>query len=342
MKFLTGVELYNSVKMIASGSNPSFAVAFWGSGSNELVSDITKNAKIICNLAMGGTNPFVIEEIMKAGVTVRQNDILHAKVYMNETSVVVSSSNASANGLGLEGNEQKTWEEAGVFSDNPEIIAQTKHWFSRIWESSKEISDEDLKLAKIKWKARQSRKPSLRSFADFNFDPSNFPLITWGVGEDYNTNPKHKVGKTKAAIDALEKEIEEGVDIEGPEDREALSEGRWVIYFDTTKNDNISRTGFSWVCCGKILEDAFKYKGAKEFTTAVRADFSAKTEPFAITKEFKDAFIKVISDDKFEQLRTDDYDGAWFTAERLELTKIFWKTLHREYMDNLLQTGKAA
>lgn len=40
MKFLTGVELYKAVKNIFLGENPSFAVAFWGQGSEHFIIDI--------------------------------------------------------------------------------------------------------------------------------------------------------------------------------------------------------------------------------------------------------------------------------------------------------------
>lgn len=39
----------------------------------------------------------------------RQSDYLHAKVYIGQEAAIVTSANASANGLGLEGHEQACW-----------------------------------------------------------------------------------------------------------------------------------------------------------------------------------------------------------------------------------------
>jgi len=333
LQFLTGKELYKAVQNIASGTKPRFAVAFWGQGAKEQICDGgNKDIQIICNLKMGATNPFVIEDILGRRVPVRQHDILHAKVYLNETAALVASANASANGLGFEGAEQASWEEAGLFIDEPQAIVEIKRWFTRMWGESREINEGDLERAKATWRARQGAKPSLGSFADLDVNALSTPLIDWFGDNDWDTNAKYIKGKTRAAADYLEKRIADGIELEGTEDRKVLTPGTWVLCFRRTrKGQPDRREGLSWVCLGKILDDAFKYTGERKLRSVALAAERRGTEPFPITKRFQDSFVRVISRDEFEQLRTDEYDGAWFTAERLKLTRSFWATLHSEY-----------
>ena len=333
MKFLTGKELFKAIQNIASGTKSRFAVAFWGQGSKQQIfDDGDKDIQIICNLKMGGTNPFVIEEILGRNVPVRQHDILHAKVYLNETTAVVASANASANGLGFEGAEQASWEEAGVLIDDPEAMADIKRWFTRMWGEGREIEEGDLERAKAIWKARQGAKPSLGSFADFNVNALRAPLIDWIGNSEWEINPQYAKGKSKAAVDYLKDQIDDGIEIEGPEDYKVLTPGTWVLCFRrTSKGQPYRRSGYSWVCLGRTLDDAFKYTGERQLrSVALAADYPG-TEPFPITKRFQDLFVRVILRAEFEQLRTDKYDGAWFTADRLELMRSFWATLHSEF-----------
>lgn len=344
MKFLTGTELYKAVQVIASGQKPRFAVAFWGEGSQKLVGDVgNKTIQIICNLKMGGTNPLVIEDLLECKVPVQQHDTLHAKVYLNETAAIVASANASANGLGLEGAEQAFWEEAGVLIDDPQAISDIKHWFTRMWSESRKIKDDDLKRAEKVWMPRQRAKPSLRSFADFDVSASNLPLIDWFGDKDWDINPKFSEGKTKAALDYLEEQIDDGIIIEGPEDNKVLTPGRWVLWFKRTSKGQPSRqVNLLWACYGPILEDACKYTWERKFRPVALKTDNPGPEPFPITKEFQDLFVKVILRDEFKQLRTDDYDGAWFIPERVRLIKKFWKTLHSEYTDLAAHAVEAA
>lgn len=120
MEFLTGDKLRKAIEKLAKGKKLRLAVAFWGTGSENLLGDaLGGDIRIICNLKSGGTNPYVLENFPRDKV--KQHDHLHAKVYIGEDKVVVTSANASANGLGLEGSEQNFWEEAGVLVDRRSI-----------------------------------------------------------------------------------------------------------------------------------------------------------------------------------------------------------------------------
>ncbi len=84
------------------------AVAFWCKGAEAL---IPKNVKprIICDLTSGGTNPQVVRDFLeRCKDKVKHLDSLHAKVYVGKNAAIVTSANASINGLGFEGNDTGT------------------------------------------------------------------------------------------------------------------------------------------------------------------------------------------------------------------------------------------
>lgn len=81
----------------------------------------------------------------------RRNDALHAKVYIGEVHTIVTSANASANGLGFEGIEASCWIEAGIkFRTTRGVI----DWFNLLWKGSGKISDADIETAVKAWLAR--------------------------------------------------------------------------------------------------------------------------------------------------------------------------------------------
>jgi hypothetical protein len=109
MKFLDGKAATAEIKTFISASKKArIAVAFWGAGATEELGfdresgDVT----VICNLMSGGTNPKEIRRLRKHDVVVRQCDTLHGKVYLfDDETVIIGSSNASANGLAFQGKE---------------------------------------------------------------------------------------------------------------------------------------------------------------------------------------------------------------------------------------------
>lgn len=145
MEFLTGIALHRAVERVLNNKAVKCAVAFWGAGAESLFGVDVKEARIICNLSMGGTNPTVIENLMKR-YDVRQCDALHAKVYIGDSKAVVGSANASTGGLGFEG--KKGWIEGGVEIQKVEPIVE---WFDALWrdaDATREISVADLESAK--------------------------------------------------------------------------------------------------------------------------------------------------------------------------------------------------
>jgi hypothetical protein len=162
MKFLDGTAATAEIKKhVGDSKKARMAVAFWGKGAAKDFGLLEKReaATVICNLKMGGTNPKEIRALLDGGVHVSQCDTLHGKVYLfDKPLVIVGSSNASANGLSLQGTELSGWHEANLVSDNPDVYADASDWFDKL--PAKKIEEEDLVAAKDAW-SRKRRSAGL-------------------------------------------------------------------------------------------------------------------------------------------------------------------------------------
>src|SRR5262245_2159208 len=125
MEFLSGRRLDEEIKRMAAERQARCAVAFWGRGAPQNFRH-PKGVRIVCNLAQGATNPAASAELQRRGADVRQCDVLHAKVYLGQTNAVVTSANASTNGLASEGREAARWKEAGALL---EVTPPIEEWF---------------------------------------------------------------------------------------------------------------------------------------------------------------------------------------------------------------------
>ena len=166
-------EIANRIeRLLGDADEICCIVAFWGRGAFELFDGIgkkkVKEIRIVCNLTMGGTNPWVIQDLHKKGLQIRHNTTLHSKVYWTDKGVVVGSANASANGLSLEFGEQSGWLEAAIYLNCPKEIKAVRKYVNEIWNASKCITSEDFTEAKIRWKSRRpfSSPDSTLGFVD--------------------------------------------------------------------------------------------------------------------------------------------------------------------------------
>jgi hypothetical protein len=215
MQFLTGSILTNAIKEILKEPDVCCAVAFWGKGCNDWLKG--KNARVICNLASGGTNPFALKSLKLSNKGLKQNDQLHAKVFIGRTHTIVASANVSANGLGFEGIEQKGWLEAGV---KIETTSEQIDWFESLWRSKicRPISLADWNEAIDAWESRKKLQQQLaRRFTSTNLfemcrqDPDLFKdVIVVHLGGRLSKNAA-KVWKTKKqAVSSQRDQSEKG------------------------------------------------------------------------------------------------------------------------------------
>lgn len=140
------------------------AVAFWGKGAAEIVAARNgRPTQIVCNLAMGGTNPGVVEQLMKMkGMRVKQDDRLHAKVVIGSSSALVGSANMSTNGLSLEGPEVTGWNEAGLRTRKLSEVTSIGAWFDHVWAAARRIKSTDIADARALWLKRRCNRPLQR------------------------------------------------------------------------------------------------------------------------------------------------------------------------------------
>jgi hypothetical protein len=153
------------------------AVAFWGKGSQSIFD--RWNAKplhILCNLALGGTNPSVIRKLRTLeGAEVRQLDNLHAKLILTDRAMIVGSANMSSNGLGLEDGEVAGLRELGMVSRDAGHLDAARSWFEDVWKTSRSITDSDLDNAETAWEKRRDRRPWTRLTRDSGSDTALCP-----------------------------------------------------------------------------------------------------------------------------------------------------------------------
>jgi phosphatidylserine/phosphatidylglycerophosphate/cardiolipin synthase-like enzyme len=158
IKFLDGAATTAQIKvLVQSSTKVRMAVAFWGDGATEGLGLNQKEGEavtVICNLNSGGTNPNEIRELWKAKINPLQCDKLHGKVYLFDDCVIIGSSNASSNGLALQGNELAGWHEANVLSDDQTVYNDAERWFNQLL-TRPIIDDADFKAAEDAFKRRR-------------------------------------------------------------------------------------------------------------------------------------------------------------------------------------------
>ncbi len=139
------------------------AVAFWGSGAIDGLSlRPDRKIRILLELQSGGTNPNVVEELVRLFPDgVRSVERLHAKAYIGQSKMAVGSTNASANGLGLEGAEATQWFELMLKTHDRAAIADAQHWFDDLWGRAERVAPESDRFqeAKRAWKTSRKNRP---------------------------------------------------------------------------------------------------------------------------------------------------------------------------------------
>jgi hypothetical protein len=147
MKFLHGSELTKAIRSLVRGNTKiKLAIAYWGSLSLDLlkVNPNGKNVEIVCCLKGGKSDPNIIQQF---GSKARQNDRLHAKVIWTQSGAVVSSANASSNGLPEEEQSAIGLIEAGIYVDRGNELAAIRKWFDRLYREARPVRKVDLDAA---------------------------------------------------------------------------------------------------------------------------------------------------------------------------------------------------
>jgi hypothetical protein len=142
-----------------TGVSAVIAVPFWGKGAvSTLGLRKGPTTRVICNLDSVACNPEVIDDIRNLGIEVRTHPRLHAKIYATESFAIVGSSNASTNGMTVEGAGSKGWIEANIASSDPELVADVIALFDMIWGDgeTRKVRTSDIEAAR---RAREAHPP---------------------------------------------------------------------------------------------------------------------------------------------------------------------------------------
>lgn len=259
MEFLDEREALEALReLFATASEARLAVAFWGAGARERLGLDRPglDLRIVCNLDSGACNPAEIGKFrtpFKAAV--RSDPRLHGKVYWTPTAVLIGSSNASANGLAVEGAALAGWAEANVMIQDPALIARSRAWFDERWAASYEISDLDLKKALKLWRQR-SRSANLGARLSsslveaFRSSPDHpawrsVKVALWS--EDLSPAARRRIAADKSANPILE-----GYgSYEGWQ--EEIAAGDWIVDFQLSET-SAALTGY-WSSPERKLEN---------------------------------------------------------------------------------------
>jgi hypothetical protein len=151
LKLLREHEVASAFKAARrNGGQASVAVAFWGKGgAAKLGLKGSEDARVICNLDQVGCNPEAIKELRDLGIQVKTHPRLHAKIYATPAVVIIGSSNASTNGLTVEGDGALGWKEANVMTDDAMMIAGALSYFDELWDDpeARRITPAEIKTA---------------------------------------------------------------------------------------------------------------------------------------------------------------------------------------------------
>lgn len=164
-KFVAGQDILSAIKAaFEDAERADLAVAYWGLDAVKRlgVGGIAGPVRILCDAWSGACNPEELERILKLETDVELRTLrgLHTKVYLTPDCVIVGSSNASANGLGEEGEEAGN-SEAAIQTSDPALVAASRAWFEEKWKltDTTPVTTNDLPALRLLWKARRQSRP---------------------------------------------------------------------------------------------------------------------------------------------------------------------------------------
>ena len=150
-------------RMLEAGKAVRAAVAYWGEGSvEELGINAETDLTVVCDVRGGGSNPNEIRKLI--GLLGKQrvltHDRLHAKTWQDGDRAIVGSSNASSNGLGMEGREVAALLEANLLSDDQTTVAALNAWYDNVvLPKARTVTVDDLKVGAERHGQRRGGRP---------------------------------------------------------------------------------------------------------------------------------------------------------------------------------------
>lgn len=262
MEFIDSIKYKRVVdELFSNNENLDLAVAFLGIDAKDFFKkNKGKNIRYVCNFESGVCNPYLIEELYnQENIELKSNPLLHAKIFIQDSSILIGSANLSANGLSLEGTEQTAWQEVGVLSSNNTLINNSKSWFNDIWTSlkSKEITIDDINNQKENWEKRRSTRPIVKNGAAKS-------LISEALNGNALKNRNihfavyHEFA-SKEATDEFNNETNNSTSLDFFEDWPNLPDHSYLISIYCDANQDLSIDGLRYMPKEPMLK-TFQYK----------------------------------------------------------------------------------
>jgi PLD-like domain len=217
---------------------------------------------------------------------VRSHPRLHAKIYATDKFAIIGSSNASSNGLAIEG-QPESWIEANVISDDPAIVGSAFALFQEIWDSpeTSKITNAALTEAKKLWdnRPKQPRVTATSLLAACREQPELFEAVYLAVyDEGLGPEGSRKLKDFKKSQRENDIRNAWGYQFEVPE-------GAWLIDFDCIRNPIVH--GYARVTSPLV---AFEADGEPDLVIAIkqRAIISDSLHSFKLSRSEKLAVIE--------------------------------------------------
>lgn len=197
-----------------------------------------KSFKIICNARSSSTNPYLLRKLLERGIEIKSRKDIHAKTYIFKDKAIISSANATFNGLDI-----GTIEAASVV-DSERDISNLNSWFNSLWdhkctENVSDFSDAEWIKLEAAWNIRSKKsKHNLIDLINTKSIPEDYIFCFWHKTKD--APAKNKIADTSA---------EQGI-VELPENIE-----KWDYWIEGDSNevdkesiDKILENYYSKVC----------------------------------------------------------------------------------------------
>jgi len=178
-QFVSGSKLTKSIQELLNEQAPArLAVAFWGRKAASLLKlpSSLKHITIICDLRSGACNPDELNDLLSRGAQIWAKDGLHAKVYLSNKKAVITSANASANGLGEEGDAIDWALEVGISTNDAKVVSDAETWFESQIADAEKVDKELIEACRPIWKKKFNDPPARGKslFEVFDRNPARF------------------------------------------------------------------------------------------------------------------------------------------------------------------------
>lgn len=318
------------------------AVAYVGKDFADFIDVATLDIIIISPTI--GTNPYAITNLVRAKgwQSIFFLDNLHAKIYLSDSSAIITSANLTANALDMRGSRNLV--EVGILIDDNSIIKEIELTFEEIFRDAtlqypkKEDKEKKLKELYKKWDKYPEMLPrnDVIDFADYSKD-NDFKVCWYEPGDalDYDRALNHfypNIPTGKMSTTEKQAKIYERIKgyINFPKGDEIVV-GDWILLWKRIKNFKCSRakTSIEWVHVDEIVKNLSTDVDYPHVAIEINKPF-VSTPPFKITETFKKVFCDVIDRSEFSVFRGDD--NVFRVKDTLGSISDLLKALSQEYL----------